>query len=308
MTQQTPILYSYPFSPYSQKCNQVLALSGIEYRLCEQPPVLPRPDLVLLGINYRRIPLLAIGKDIYADSQAIIRYLGKVTGIVDPDHRSSLIALKVLGDFIFRVALGTIDSNMFEPDFIKDRTPVFSILAHPNYKDLRPHALGEMAALLSQLESDFFSNGKKWVLGDKVSLGDCHVAWAVKWTLVDINIGQLPGFGRQDYPQLYDWIDRYFQALVATPTQVTGQEAAKTIISSTLKKHAEVHVDTNDPLGYRQGEMVEIHPTDAEPTHPQSGKLIGLDKYEVVIELENGIALHLPRIGQRIQRPGETKL
>jgi hypothetical protein len=37
-----------------------------------QPRILPRPDLARLGINYRRIPLLAIGCDVYLDSRLII--------------------------------------------------------------------------------------------------------------------------------------------------------------------------------------------------------------------------------------------
>ncbi|ROT37686.1 hypothetical protein SODALDRAFT_361415 [Sodiomyces alkalinus F11] len=36
-----------------------------------QPPLLPRPDLSALGISYRRIPLLAINRDIYLDMRLI---------------------------------------------------------------------------------------------------------------------------------------------------------------------------------------------------------------------------------------------
>ena len=34
--------------------------------------MLPRKDLEALGITYRRIPLLSVGKDVYADSSLII--------------------------------------------------------------------------------------------------------------------------------------------------------------------------------------------------------------------------------------------
>lgn len=36
---------------------------------------MPRPDLALLPVNYRRIPVLAIGRDIYLDTRLILRKL-----------------------------------------------------------------------------------------------------------------------------------------------------------------------------------------------------------------------------------------
>src|SRR4051812_35696340 len=33
---------------------------------------MPRPDLGLLGVGYRKIPVMAIGKDLYCDSRLII--------------------------------------------------------------------------------------------------------------------------------------------------------------------------------------------------------------------------------------------
>jgi hypothetical protein len=36
---------------------------------------MPRPDLSALGIKYRRTPSMAIGRDVYLDSRAIIQRL-----------------------------------------------------------------------------------------------------------------------------------------------------------------------------------------------------------------------------------------
>jgi len=44
-----------------------LGLRGLKYLQCIQPPQMPRPDLQALGINYRKIPILAIGRDIIAE-------------------------------------------------------------------------------------------------------------------------------------------------------------------------------------------------------------------------------------------------
>lgn len=61
------------YSPYAHKVTYYLALRGLPYHQCPQPPTLPRPDLAeQLGVTYRRIPLLAIGNTVYADTKLIL--------------------------------------------------------------------------------------------------------------------------------------------------------------------------------------------------------------------------------------------
>lgn len=43
-----------------------------------QPPVMPRPDAARLGIGYRRIPILAISRDIYLDTRLQLQKLEKL--------------------------------------------------------------------------------------------------------------------------------------------------------------------------------------------------------------------------------------
>ncbi|KAK4144215.1 glutathione S-transferase U4 [Dichotomopilus funicola] len=70
------ILYHYPYSPYARRVVWYLRLRGISYMQCLQPPTLPRPDLSThLALAYRRIPLLAIGRDLYLDTRLILRKL-----------------------------------------------------------------------------------------------------------------------------------------------------------------------------------------------------------------------------------------
>jgi glutathione S-transferase len=69
------VLFTYPGSPWGAKVTNYLALRGIEYFECHQPMTWPRPDLDLLNVRYRRIPFLAIGKDIYYDSLLIFEKL-----------------------------------------------------------------------------------------------------------------------------------------------------------------------------------------------------------------------------------------
>jgi len=59
------------FSPYGQKTKILLEAAGVPYERVNVSPVLPRQELESLGITYRRIPVLSVGKDVYCDSSLI---------------------------------------------------------------------------------------------------------------------------------------------------------------------------------------------------------------------------------------------
>lgn len=73
-----PTVFHYGPSIYSHRVLWYLWLRGIEFDECIQPPVMPRPDLALLDVGYRKMPLLAIGRDVYCDSRLIISKLEKL--------------------------------------------------------------------------------------------------------------------------------------------------------------------------------------------------------------------------------------
>lgn len=69
------ILFWYDISVFSRRMDYYLQLRNLPYKRVVQPPNMPRPDLERLGINYRRIPLLAIGRDVFCDTRIIIEKL-----------------------------------------------------------------------------------------------------------------------------------------------------------------------------------------------------------------------------------------
>lgn len=70
----------------------------------------------------------------------------------------------------------------------------------------------------------------------------------------------------------------------------------------------DIGVDPKDPLGFQAGEEVYVEPTDADPgAHPQHGKLLGLNTKKIVIELENGLRMHFPRIGYIAHRATDAE-
>ncbi len=57
---------------YGRKVEWYHILRHLPYSKCAVRNRLPREQLEALGIKYRRIPLLAIGRDVYCDTRLII--------------------------------------------------------------------------------------------------------------------------------------------------------------------------------------------------------------------------------------------
>ena len=121
--------------------------------------------------------------------------------------------------------------------------------------------------------------------------------------------GALPQhlISERQYPKVFDWIKRFNQAVKTArseapkPETVTGEKASKQILAADYAEPA-AEVDSQDPLGLRAGQLVEIWPTDSGSRHRDRGRLVGLNQNEVVVTLDNGssnerpIRLHFPRI------------
>lgn len=84
--------------------------------------------------------------------------------------------------------------------------------------------------------------------------------------------------------------------------KVSEEEASKQLFGSSYAM-PDIGVDSSDVLGLQAGEPVSIEATDAKPgTYPQYGKLVGLNKNKFVIELENGLRMHFPKVGSFIKK------
>lgn len=66
--------------PYSQCVSHQTTRTNDKTLTAEkvQPPIMPRPDVAAIGTVYRRIPIVAIGRDIYNDTRLIISKLEKL--------------------------------------------------------------------------------------------------------------------------------------------------------------------------------------------------------------------------------------
>ncbi|KAJ5110784.1 hypothetical protein N7532_001319 [Penicillium argentinense] len=261
------ILFHYPGSPYSKKVLWYLALRGIPYSQCIQPHILPRPDLLNLGIQYRRIPVLSIGRDVHLDSRLILQKLEDfapekprlAAESQSPEHRlieRLFDSLSTDGGLFRHVACILLASSpiLNDPRFVQDRTE-FS---------------GELAPL-----------------------ADIEMAWPLVWLF------SAPGALPEDqvsarvFPKVYAWVERLDAAANAAgnalpkPQTLSGEQAAG-IISQSAFEGGVYRVQENDEVVRSQAleeeQLVKVWPFDSGSAHKTAGRLIGLNDDEVIVE------------------------
>ncbi|EAA32197.1 hypothetical protein GE21DRAFT_7778 [Neurospora crassa] len=263
--QQPPIiLYHYPFSPYAKRIVWYLHLRGIPYTQCLQPMILPRPDLSsLLGIKYRRIPLLSIGRDVYLDTRLILSKLEdldlpslnpKLSAAPGTDAlalQSLLSHYSIDGGLFSRAAqlLFSLDNPLLrDPQFLADRAdfvagggagnaPPSQFSSREEMAALGPEALADLRDYCQMLETTVLADGRNWILknstdtdndnnNNRPGLADIEAVFVLHWVM------SLPGalpkeqFNDDKFPRVWKWVERFRVAVgeTTTPTQQTAAQ------------------------------------------------------------------------------------
>ena len=143
---------------------------------------MPRPDLKKLGVNYRRIPILAIGRDIYLDTRLIIRTLEEIypdgkLGSDKPEQKfvEQLLEKYMVEGPVFKEAAGLVPSAFLkDPKFAEDRKGFLGRNWTTEELDRgRPESLVFVRNLFELFESTILADGRKWLLEtEKPSLAD----------------------------------------------------------------------------------------------------------------------------------------
>jgi glutathione S-transferase len=300
-----------------------------------QPPFMPRPDLASISVAYRRMPLLALGKDVYIDSRLILSKLESLypSSPLTPSTPAGA-GIKALfesyntdgGIFANCVKLMPYwfaASALQNKAFVDDRARLSGgrrMTAEAMEKG-RPDALQHMRQVFELLETTFLADGRSWILGSEgPSTADIDAVWPFAWLLKERGMaGALPEefFNAHIYPKTYAWVGRFMNEVAARrkdlarpPTALDGQAMKSRVLASSAPLQQTSFSDA-DPLGLRPGDTVEAYPTDYGQAHRDRGTLVGLTVTEVVIRNEQGLHIHLPRWNFRVAPVGEkgkTKL
>ncbi|ETS83871.1 hypothetical protein PFICI_05747 [Pestalotiopsis fici W106-1] len=255
--------------------------------------MLPRPDLTALGITHRRIPLMAIGKDVYCDSAVAVDALQALSATLQSSPSDK--AFEAYGNTIIGIMLRAFALDSF-PGLVQDRATIFSVVTRPDHATLRESALSELKSIFEILEFEMLAD-RKFVAGDAMTIADINVVFVVRWALLDLQFEKVPGFGTADLPRVYAWISRI--PLPEAVIKISAEEASAIILESEPGQLSLSNVDLH-AIPIATGVVVET--VDSVPgSHPQYGTLIGSARHKVVIEIENGLRLHFPKRGYIIR-------
>lgn len=242
-------LFGYDSSPFTRKVQLTLRLLQIPYKFVLVPSMMPRPILVdNFNLTYRKIPVLAVGKDVFVDTSLIVEYLhghpalkawreeqrqgnsGYVGEEVHQDVRGRAMS-RVLSSFftdrpLFRLTTGLIPSVVWRTRFGEDRASLIGHKLDPNKLEQKvPRNLVSLDTYLSVIEPMFEEGG--WALGtSKPSLADVSLYYQLEWgrnISRGIGIEDLTGGGTGDgtgegmeavfssdrYPGLVGWYHRF---------------------------------------------------------------------------------------------------
>ena len=146
--------------------------------------MLPRPDIAALGVRYRRIPIMAIGRDIYCDSRLILSKLERMfpdgaLGASVPDQRGvqKLLETWTVESGVFVRASQLLPAEMpllKDEKFQKDRQDLSGRSWAPEaIEAMRPEALAHIRSSFTFLETTLLADGREWILKTaKPSLAD----------------------------------------------------------------------------------------------------------------------------------------
>ncbi|KAF9483926.1 hypothetical protein BDN70DRAFT_873039 [Pholiota conissans] len=333
MSTTSVIIYRYDSSPFSHKIDNILALKRIPYERVQVSPMLPRPEITdLLGLHYRRIPILAIGNDVYCDTSVITTALerrfptsqGYGTVFPKAKHGGSTdtglikaFAKSYAETVLFGPAANLIPWEAIPEAFVKDRSALIggALNVHAMAAN-RPIAESTISSHLALLEAQL-SDDREWLFETELpSLADISVHFVLAWAR------SFPGtqtlFDKNQNPCTIQWLDRLTQFLKTkkdsqgAPSTLSGKAAADKIFASTYESYERVGFDETEAsrLGVSAGEMVQIAPEDTGRGYPTTGKLVALSREEFILEITSPtgiIRCHFPRIGYFV-KPTTAKL
>ncbi|OQV08453.1 Glutathione S-transferase, domain-containing protein [Cladophialophora immunda] len=328
------ILFTYDISVFGRKMDWYFALSGLKYFHCIVLNRLPRPVLEKLGIQYRRIPILAIGRDIYCDTRLIIDKLEEL-----------FPASRIGGKSPFEKGLGHLFENwlidggpfwrtaglipptaevVHDKAWLQDRANMSGrTFDLETLKQGRPEALAHARMYFHLMENELLADGRDYLLDTPgPTLADIHGIWTFDWTLQErmhmFEYLEKDVVSATLFPKTFAYVDRFRKAMAdkqeqnGAPAELSIEETIDRILTSDFFEPEGV-VDPLDPLKLKKGQTVEIFPIESGFTHHDKGELVSIGVKEVVISSkpnvgEGRLRLHFPRVNFRIQPLAESRL
>ena len=281
-----------------------------------------------LNVNHRRIPILALGRDIYIDTRLILRKLE--TLFPDSKAHPTLGAKDGFGKGFEEMLEGwVIDAGPFwrasgciplqapllkNEVWVKDRFDGSGgAFTKGALTQGRKWCLSQLRIFFGVMEN-VLSDGRKWVLGDveRPGLADIHGCWVYDWGInmagdmfvtkdeAEEACGDMKEvLNEHEFPMVHEWVRRFKQVCDQAKRSNAGAQelgegevaedaVVKRVLNGDFVEPDELDFYPIDILGLKKGQFISIAPADFGFTHSDRGALVGLTTNEVVIEVAAG--------------------
>ncbi|KAJ7512478.1 hypothetical protein B0H11DRAFT_2214273 [Mycena galericulata] len=316
------VLYCYDTSPFSMKAKHLLLLKNVAYQEVNVANMLPRPEITeLLGVNYRRIPILAIENDIYCDTSLIASALERRFpaahgyGTIFPSKKHGggadtglmkVFAKHWADKILFFSAVPLVPWETRPAAFVKDRS---DMLGAPIDIDAVVASRGQALSMLSTylfLIEEQLSDGREWLFDTELpSLADISVHFVYVWIKNFNGVDSL--FDAGTFPKSLEWLARvtdhleHLKQKQPEVPKISGDDAAARIVAAAFEPYDVVGFDTREAarLGLNPGDQVSVAPDDSARNYATVGKLVALNREEFVVETKGTTGIvrcHFPRI------------
>ncbi|KAG6817457.1 hypothetical protein H0H87_008625 [Tephrocybe sp. NHM501043] len=232
---------------------------------------------------------------------------------------------------VFPIAANFLRWDTLPKSFLQDRSLLFGAPIDAKMMgSLQGKSLTTLSSQLALLEEQL-NDGREWLFDSKLpSLADISVHFILTWvkkvgvrpakTLADAELSSPAGMRALPGAQLgIQWLDRVsshlkgLQSKQPAPQVIKGDDAAELITSASHEPYDVVGFDAQEAnrLGFKLYDRVQVAPDDTGKNFPTVGKLIGLNKEQVVIEVQGSKGLlrcHFPQIAFTVTAARPHKL
>ena len=298
---QTPILYHYSASPYSEKLRLALGMAGMQWGSVIVPSQPPRPLLDAFFAGYRRIPVLQIGAHFYCDSALAFDVLAEVSDRLTQTGRLSAPEELLRQHAEERIFFAVINAaspisvlRLLAQDlgflglfrFLKDRS---DMMRGSTVEKLSQGAAARLVKdfveqLNSLLKLDQFLAGAH---AGYLDLCCYHPLWMAS-VINRETLSALP-------PLVQAWMQRVAALGHGSPIPICQNEIHDKVIADRFQNFVG---EVSGP--FEQGSLVSVRPTDYARDSTE-GYLVLLDEYQCVIKRNapsgEAVFLHFPTIG-----------
>lgn len=301
------ILHQYDISPFSEKVRVVLGIKGLDWFACDEPVIMPKPELVALTGGYRKIPVMQIGADIYCDTQIIIRELERrfpKPSIFTGGDKGLGWGMGLWTDrSFFMAAVAVIFGNAPDAmgeDFKADRTKLMG-------RPFDTEAMKAGAPLMAeQLRANFgwleeqLADGRKFLMGDAPGIVDANAYYNlafIRW------IVPAAMKSAEAMPHLAAW-EKRVKAVGHGNRQEISRDAALDIAKSATSIEA-AKADPGEPNGLKPGDKVTVM-ADDYGRDPIAGELVSSSAQHIALKRSDprvgDVVVHFPRAGFLVMR------